>query len=354
MLVDEDGKLTGAISGGCLEGDALKKALWVMRQDKAMLVKYDTSDEDDGVLGVGLGCNGIIHILIEPLQDTKAFNPLLFLSNFIKKREAIVLSTVFTSQHRDKPQPGTCIMLSKNETIESPHLPEYLNGQIMADSRQALHSGYSCIKQYADPLNNITYDVFIEVIHPPVLLNIAGAGNDVMPLVNMAAVLGWDVTIFDGRPNLLTKERFPLASKLIHSKPENILSHIEPDYNTVFALLTHNYNYDLQVLKAIIVQNIPYVGVLGPKKKLDAILQSLKDEGIPFGDKDLEKVYGPAGVDIAAETSEEIALSILTEIKAVLSGKKANFLKEKQGPIHDDRIAVESSSTKLFQSCPVF
>src|SRR5882757_10586145 len=96
MLITEDGELTGAISGGCLEGDALRKARLVMAQNKPMLVMYDTTDDDDAKFGVGLGCNGIIHILIEPIFAGKQDNPIQLFKLFLSKREPIVLITLFT------------------------------------------------------------------------------------------------------------------------------------------------------------------------------------------------------------------------------------------------------------------
>jgi len=338
MLVTEDGQLTGAISGGCLEGDALKKALLVMQKNEPMLVKYDTNDDDDAKLGVGLGCNGIIYILIEPIISETIDNPVNFFDRFLKRRQHAVVVTLFNLEERHKPQTGTCLFLEETGVIHGQSIPQSLKLTITDDAKAAFHSKTSSIADYKDNLTDASYQAFIEVLNPPVILNIAGAGNDVMPLVNMAHILGWEVNIIDGRPSLLTQQRFPLATKLIHSKPDQILEYLQPDERTVFALLTHNYNYDLKVLKAVLPLSIPYVGVLGPKKKLYRILDELKEEGFQYSEGDLRKVHGPAGLDIGAETSEEIALSIISEIKSVLSNKKGVFLKDKQGPIHDTNV----------------
>src|SRR6476469_981426 len=108
MLVAEDGMLTGAISGGCLEGDALRKALLVMQQQKPMLATYDTTDEDDAKLGVQLGCNGIVHILIEPIDSTDKNNAVELLKIVAGKRSNAVIATLFSLQNRKAEQPGTC------------------------------------------------------------------------------------------------------------------------------------------------------------------------------------------------------------------------------------------------------
>src|SRR5205085_11932615 len=119
MLVTDDGVLTGAISGGCLEGDALRKALLVMQQQKPMLATYDTTDEDDAKLGVQLGCNGIVHILIEPIDTTDKNNPVELLKIATAKRGNAVIATLFSLQSRKAAQPGTCILLTEEGTIKN-------------------------------------------------------------------------------------------------------------------------------------------------------------------------------------------------------------------------------------------
>src|SRR5580698_4978389 len=115
MLITEDGQLTGAISGGCLEGDALRKARMVILQQEPLLVTYDTMDDDDAKLGVGLGCNGIIHILIEPINDGQ-INPIMLLKAVMSSRGYSVLVTVFSIEDRKAPQPGSCLYLARGET----------------------------------------------------------------------------------------------------------------------------------------------------------------------------------------------------------------------------------------------
>ncbi|WP_207420528.1 XdhC family protein [Desertivirga brevis] len=352
MLVTEDGLLTGAISGGCLEGDALKKALLVMHQKKAMLVKYDTSDDDDAKLGVGLGCNGIIHILIEPINSDLE-NPITCLEQCLQSREHTVFVTLFKEEERNHSQTGSCLFFLKDKVIQLAEVPENIKEDIIADSKNALYTQQSQINNYSLSNSPGSLTALIEVIPPAVVLNIIGAGNDVIPLVKMSTLLGWEVDVIDGRTNLLTKERFPKATRLITSKSDQVLSHLKVDQHTVFALLSHNYIYDLNVLKSILPLNIPYIGILGPKKKLNRILQELEDEGFEYTADDLAKLYGPAGLDLGAETSEEIALSIVAEIKAVLSKKKGTFLRDKQGPIHDIGSTAHSKEKIMlpYQSC---
>src|SRR3954469_11709491 len=133
MLVTDDGVLTGAISGGCLEGDALRKALLVMQQQKPMLATYDTTDEDDAKLGVQLGCNGIVHILIEPIDTADKNNPVELLKIVIAKSRNAVIATLFSLQNRRAAQPGTCMLLTEEGAIKNNYISGELQIQVSGD-----------------------------------------------------------------------------------------------------------------------------------------------------------------------------------------------------------------------------
>ena len=334
MLITTDGQLTGAISGGCLEGDALRKASLVMIEKRTMLITYDTNDEDDAKLGMGLGCNGIIQVLIEPIDKTNANNPIELLKAVTEKRQKAILATLFSLQDKKNLQPGTCLLLKEDGTSigGSPELKETL----LADAKNALDNQTSTFKNYlasgGTETNSLT--AFIEFIKPAVSLVIIGAGNDVIPLVDMAAILGWEATVVDGRANYAKTERFPSACRVLVSKPEDVLKQITIDEQTVFALMTHNYNYDMAMLKELVSRNVSYIGLLGPKKKLDRIIGELKENGLNLTAQQLSTIHGPVGLDIGAETSEEIALSVIAEIKAVLSNKQGQQLKNTSEAIH--------------------
>jgi xanthine dehydrogenase accessory factor len=332
MLVTEDGQLTGAISGGCLEGDALRKARLVINQHKSLLVTYDTMDDDDAKLGVGLGCNGIIHILIEPIADNDLNNPLLKLKDFLAQRQEAVLITLFCLADRHAPQPGTCLMVNGSGMVIGSFTGDSFEDQIIREAQKALKDKTSRVKNYVVEDQNLT--TFIEFLQPAVSLVILGAGNDVIPLVQMARILGWETIVVDGRPHLATVERFPTATRVLVAKPKQVLPQITLDAQTVFVLMTHNYNYDWAILKELLQKEIPYIGVLGPKKKMERMLTELKETKINPTGPQADTIFGPLGLDIGAETSEEIALSVLAEIKAVLSKRKGKFLRDKKDTIH--------------------
>ncbi len=188
----------------------------------------------------------------------------------------------------------------------------------------ALESQVSLFKNYTSENVNVT--AFIEFLKPSVSLVVVGAGNDAIPLVNIADAIGWEARVVDGRNTHAKPERFAAACQVLVSKPEKVLEQIPIDEQTVFVLMTHNYNYDLAMLKALLERDVKYIGVLGPKKKLERMLDELKDAGMKLTEKQLSSVYGPVGLEIGAETAEEIALSIIAEIKAVFAGKKGTSL----------------------------
>ncbi|MCO5947782.1 XdhC family protein [Mucilaginibacter flavidus] len=327
MLVSEDGQLTGAISGGCLEGDALRKARLAMAQSKPMLVTYDTTDDDDAKFGVGLGCNGIIHILIEPIFAAKENSPITLFKRFLSKREPVVLVTMFSLADRQAPQPGTCLLMKADETTQGNIVDEEIKDAVFADAVDVLKNGNSVTKTY---VYGNGYTCFIELLQPTVSLVIFGAGNDAIPVVQFASVLGWQVTLVDGRANYAVPERFPQVKKIVIAKPDKTLANIVLDDRTAMILMTHNYNYDMAMLRQLLPLKLPYVASLGPKKRLQRMLDELKEEGINVTNDQLESIFGPAGIDIGSENSDEIALSIIAEIQAVLNKKTINSLRDKK------------------------
>jgi xanthine dehydrogenase accessory factor len=345
MLITEDGQLTGAISGGCLEGDALRKALLVMERRQSTLVTYDTMDEDDAIIGVGLGCNGIIQILIESIDFLNDKNPVNYLKSITNKRHKTILVSLFSMTDKKSSQVGTCLLLDEEGGVQGGEsIDPKLRELLIEDAKTIFNEQASAFKNYISDKWNFT--AFIEYIPPVVTLVAVGAGNDVQPLVEIADIIGWQTKVVDGRANYAKAERFAKACQVVVAKPENALQHLSIDAQTVFVLMTHNYNYDKAMLSELIKRDVRFIGMLGPKKKLDRILNELKEEGLNITEQQLSAIHGPAGLDIGAETSEEIALSIIAEIKAVLSHKKGQSLRQKSDVIHA-REATKIEERKL-------
>ncbi|MBC7826208.1 MAG: XdhC family protein [Chitinophagaceae bacterium] len=342
MLVEDNGKMTGAISGGCLEGDALRKALLAINQRQKKLVTYNTLHKDDVEFGVQLGCNGIVHILFEPIDPMQPDNPIGLLEKFHLQRQDAVLATLFSLKNFSGDQPGTCFFLN-GQSIFSTITNKYLEAEIKEDALMVLTRKSSTLKQYSDN----TLAGFVELLQPPVSLIIVGAGNDAMPLVEMATVLGWQITMIDGRATHANNQRFPKTDKIIVGKPVEAMRQVVIDETSVVVLMTHNYNYDLAVMKILLQNKCRYIGTLGPKARLQRMLAELLEEGHRITDEQVSMLYGPTGLDIGAESAEEIALSVLAEIKAVLSDRNGNFLRARLDGIHSRSVSASDEPKQL-------
>jgi xanthine dehydrogenase accessory factor len=328
MLVEDNGKMTGAISGGCLEGDAFKKAMVAVKQQQNKLVTYNTIDEDVE-FGVQLGCNGIVHILFEPVDPIDSNNPVALLETFYKENKETVLVTLFSLKNPHATQPGTCFFYD-GERMISKIEDKKLEKQVKENSITVLCNGNSLIQQYPE----MELTALVELLQPPVSLVVVGAGNDALPLVEMATILGWQITVVDGRASHASKQRFSKAHKIVVGKPAEAIKQVVIDERTAFVLMTHNYNYDLAMLRVLLETKSRYIGTLGPKKRLSRMLAELEEQGQVITSEQEGRIYGPIGLDLGAEAAEEIALSILAEIKAVLTMKQGTFLREKPGEIH--------------------
>lgn len=332
MLIDDEGQITGAISGGCLEGDALRKALLVIAQQQSKLVTYDTTDEDDMSFGIQLGCAGIIRVLFEPINLHDPNNPINLFRKVVAHRQKSVLVTLFSMDAASNNMGGTCLLLEEDGRFTGSILLENFDAQIKKEAATVLAAEASLFKNFTHDSQSIT--VFFEYLQPAISLVIVGAGNDALPVVNIADAIGWEARVVDGRITHAKPERFTSACQVLVSKPENALSQIQIDGVTAFVLMTHNYNYDLAMLRALLQRKVAYIGVLGPRKKLDKMLAELEDTGMAITADQMNTIYGPVGLEIGAETAEEIALSIIAEIRSVFAGKKGSSLRDSKDYIH--------------------
>jgi xanthine/CO dehydrogenase XdhC/CoxF family maturation factor len=241
---------------------------------------------------------------------------------------------VFHIEGQVQAQVGTRLMLHPDGTVKSDIEDTALLAQIREDAQKALDDNRSTVKVYPLPLGKA--EVFIEVIQPPVPLMIFGAGHDAVPLVRLAQELGWYVTVFDSRQADGTRSRFSSADEVVLSRPEGISEQVQLDNRTVAVVMTHNYLHDLELLKTLLPSPVRYLGILGPKSRTGKLFQELQEQGIIIPtEKQLQRLYNPVGLDIGADTPEEIALSIVAEIQAVLTNHSGGSLRNKLGPIHD-------------------
>ncbi|WP_266365446.1 XdhC family protein [Tellurirhabdus rosea] len=282
MYITDDGQWIGAISGGCLEGDALRKAREVMSSGQARLVVYDTSDPEGENFGIGLGCNGILDVLLEPIDPTDPGNRVETLARIIRERQIVTLDTP---------------------------LPDG--------------------------------SVFSETLKPDIQLLVFGAGYDAAPLVQLAKQVGWRVVITDDCVAHLMPRRFAAADEMVAIPRDEVAQKLAIDEFSAAVLISHNYKYDRAVLEKLLQTDIPYIGLLGPKKRGDALLGEVS--GLKPGDTD--RIFGPVGLDLGAETPQEIALSVVAEIQAFFRKASGRPLKFKNAPIHQTGESVMTTSS---------
>lgn len=331
MLMTLGGDMVGSISGGCLEGDVFEHAKKVILSGEPVVAKYDTSSDDDAVWGLGLGCSGVVHVLIESLKDQNS-DYLEFLSECLNNQRSGVIATLFSAEGIPETKLGSRLILNEDGTTRSSIQNHDLQTAILKDAREVLQSGRSTVKEYTLPTGKV--EVSIESVQPPLPLVLFGAGHDAIPVVRLAKELGWNVTVVDSRSAFASKERFPQADKVILSNASTMLQNVSVNRHTVAVLMTHNYMHDLDVLRELLKTKVRYLGILGPKRRTEKLLQDLQKEGIVPAKEQLAEMHSPAGLDIGAETPEEIAFAIIGEIQAALNGRSAGMLRDRKGPIH--------------------
>jgi xanthine/CO dehydrogenase XdhC/CoxF family maturation factor len=290
LLITADGIHTGSISGGCLEEDVAGHARTVLTSGEAVLITYDTTTENDLVWGTGLGCHGIVRVLVERLP----------------------------------PAPGWAVALAENFRQRTPtELAVVWNA-----ARPGL-SGTSLTDELSAPPET-GISLFRETIQPPTPLLICGAGDDICPLVRLAKELGWHVTVIDPRPAFATTERFPEADAVIVTSPDDLATRVPLDRHTLAVVMTHHYRHDLPYMRALLPQPLAYLGLLGPKKRAEKILGDLA-----VTDAQRARLHAPVGLDLGGDTPETVALAILAEMQASLTGRDGRPLRERTRPIHE-------------------
>jgi xanthine dehydrogenase accessory factor len=337
MLMTSAGQIVGAISGGCLENDVFEHTRQRMQAGKPIIVTYDTTADEDIVWGFGIGCNGVVQVLIERLDRT--FNSLSFIQQCFEKRQQGVIATVFNVEGSVEIAIGARLMLASDGSISSDIKESNLLQNLICDAKAAPDVQYLRTHKYQLPSGSI--EVFIEVVRPPTPLIIFGAGRDAIPVVQFAKELGWQVTVVDCRANEATRDRFLMADDVILTRREIMNKQIEVDRDTVAVVMTHNYFDDLEILKMLLPSSVRYIGVLGAKQRTQEILGK-----IHHLTEQLERLYFPVGLDIGAETPQEIAIAIVAEIQAVLSNRCGEMLKNRNGSIHQ-KLEVKISPTKI-------
>lgn len=358
LLVCDDGRTFGSISGGCLEQDLLEQAFSLLenKNQSWRILRYAISDDADSVFGIGNGCQGELQVLLElllPFQKSHSgilreslsreeIDGQLFFCTLLpelEESEGFLLHLLMERKDngalkvRDRlvswNEPAIHESPGKINQIE-PLLEEFLflartGSGFLADESGVLAGQFS--------FDGTVLDFFAHALPRQKELFIFGAGNDAVVLAEMACRLGYRVSVCDHRKAFARSERFPGANVFLVN-PEDPLTFPPFTGKACFVVMSHNFIFDKHVLKALVGKRTDYLGILGPKKRTEKLMQ-----GLPFDEEQVARIYAPAGLDIGAEGAQEIALSILCEIQSVLKNRPAGFLRKRVGPIHD--LAIE-------------
>ncbi len=332
LLIQAGGGTLGSISGGCLEGDVAEVARGVIETGRPRLVSYDLTSDDDAVWGLGLGCNGAIDVFVEPVAGAAGADLLTFLREPIDQRRRVAVATVVAAPPSSLTV-GARIFIPETGEARGSVGDASLDTRIAAAARTQITAGRSLVLPV--DLTSGKGEVFIEVVAPPLPLLVCGAGHDALPLVRLAHELGWWVTVADSRPAYATRERFPWADEVILAEDHDVAQKAQIDRHTFVVLMTHNFLHDRTILRGLLATPARYIGLLGPRARTDRLLADLTKEGVALSDGQRSRLYGPVGLDLGAETPEEIAMSIIAEILAVRNGRGTASLRDRGGPIHE-------------------
>ena len=303
LLVAADGSVTGNVSGGCLEQDVREVAHLVIRSGTAQLRSYCSGTDEIAAWDLGVGCEGQVDVLVEP-----AFEPRLRERQLLDGREPFAVATFVG---RREAGGGTRVIVTGSEG----------EGDVACRARELIREGRSALEDVNGR------PVFMDVFVPPPELILCGAGDDARALVRCATEVGFRVTVVDRRPAYLAPERFPAAARLLHSDAAQLGERLPLDEACYAVVMTHNFADDRAYAQALLATPVSYVGMLGPRQRTERILRD-----VPTAQGG--RVYGPVGLDIGTDGAEQVALSVVAEILAVRSGRRARSLRERGAPIH--------------------
>jgi len=299
LLVPAEGAPIGLISGGCLEEEAARLARRAIELDAPVLVTIDHSAEGDELWGIGLGCRGVIDMLAEPpAMAAETIDALLAAR---RHGRATYLLTGLDGERRELTAAAEADTLGERAALAAAHGRPTVIG-----------------------------DSVLDPILPPLHLVICGAGPDAGPLAAAGARQGWRVDVVDPRRSFLRPERFP-AARLLDAQPADAATATAAGEWSAVVIMSHDYLRDAAFLAGFLARGVSYLGVLGPRDRTERLIGELPDAPSAA---DAAVLHAPAGLDIGADGSEQVATAIVAEILAVLHGRSGAPLRERPGPIH--------------------
>ena len=323
MLVESSEQSEGTIGGGCLESDVREQAAASIEDGQPRLVHYDATSEDDIVLGTGLGCGGVTRVLIEPIRT--GHRPLVvdFLRANALESMHVVLATAFEYEGIPGLVPGQRLAMGHDKPMGCDISDELVRAWVADEARVrwAKREGkrYSTATTLRYERGRGWASVLIEMLRPPPHVWIFGAGYDARPIVSLVSSMGWRASVVDHRPSFALPERFPDAHQVVLVSPHQWPNDLAIEPNSVAIVMTHSFLQDQFVLRHIAPIGLDYIGILGPHQRTQRLLGDLEERPV-------RAPFAPVGLDLGAETPEEIALSIVAEIQATRLGRVGGHL----------------------------
>lgn len=320
MWVDEAGRILGSVTiGGCVDARVIEASARALEQDTPALLSMALGDED--AWAIGLTCAGTIEVLVEPVDAGAADDPVTAALGMAAEEVRAGRAAVIVAPLSGVPRRLVVTSAGATGTLGDPSLDAAARDEAV----QLLPAGASGVR--AVVAGGGRHRLYFERHAPPLTLVVFGATHVAMPLVELGRVLGLRTVVVDGRDRFATRERFPAADDLLVGMPSELAERMPLGRESLVVLLSHDYKYDLPVLKAVLASDAAYVGVLGSRRRGRALLDFLAGEGVP--PEQLARVRIPVGLDIGGTTPEEIALSVLAEAVAVHRGRSGGPLRER-------------------------
>lgn len=318
----------GAITAGCLEGPVAALAADARANGTATVETFDLMDDE--AWGLGLGCNGVIDVLVEPLDDS--VDPLLAA---LAARESAAVLTVVASEDDEVPVGARTVVASDgaSEPSDRGALPADALASLRDAARNARDAGSNATLTVERPQGDL--QVFVDGVEPSPELLLFGAQNDVHAVARFGSQAGFHVTVVSPRGARAAAADFPHAHRVVCEHPDDVASAVVDDQRTYAVLLSHNLVDDRLALEALLDDtDVPYVGLMGPRKRFDDLREDAQADGRTFTQAALDRVSTPVGLDLGDGSPTGIALSVVSEAVAVANGADGGRLSEQSGPIH--------------------
>jgi xanthine dehydrogenase accessory factor len=308
MVVGEGGSILGSVTiGGCVDAQVIEQAEDVLTTMRPRLLEMNLGDEE--AWEIGLTCGGTIEVFVEPLALDHADDVGTRFYDRVHAHARAGGRGAIVTRLDDV---GRKVLVLDDGSVEGSLGEAFLDERFVTEARTAIAAG-SSRTLFLEGVR-----AFVEVVTPPALLLVVGAGHVAMPLTTLARTLGYRTAVLDGRPRFATPERFPDVDELKIGIPSELITAYPFIPSTALVLVAHDYKYDLPVLRHALATDVGYIGMLGSARRGAAILKLLREEGL--SEASLARVRVPIGLDIGARSAPEIALAVLAEIQAVRTG----------------------------------